>query len=690
MSLFAALPRRTWFYIAGVVAAALAVEVFLIRYPPEVRVVPGQIVPLLVVFGVASVITEIKSITTPAGDHKTITSAIFIALILLLGPELTLPPVVVAMVGSHIILRRPWFKAVFNVAQYTLTVGVSGALYQWTGMVLGEGPTPDLNSGIGVGALVVLAISYFTINSGLVAGVVAVSEGRPFLYVWNLANLEMLVQYAATMIVGVIIALLWGVAPWSEVLVAVILLSVYVSNSLAESLQIAQRDLLLRMDELQRRTAELALLNQINSALTRAPDLAQLWDVIYEQAGRVFDAACFYVALRDENAEVFQIAFGRAGDAPISGQVVEPNRGIIGQIQRRHEPILIAGDEATALDDGLPEGTGIVHPSILAAPMIVEGDVQGVIVAESGRSDAYSEDDLRVLAAIADQAAVALEKTRLQKEATETRAMHRLNMLKAEFISSVSHELRSPLTPIVGFSELLSATTVEPDAVRDMAGEIHRHAQRMQRLVDDLLDVSHMEAGRFRIEMTEVDLDRLLDHTVREFSRQLDRHQIVYRAETYLPLVHADPVRLRQVLDNLLTNAVKYSPNGGRIDVVARQCDSEVTVAVTDQGIGLPPEKIGRLFEKFYRVDNALAHRVRGSGLGLAIVKHIVDAHGGRILVESEPGRGSTFSFTVPVSATAQSGTVPVENGTSAMDTTNGQVRLGEGRSGAEAYSTGG
>jgi len=284
---------------------------------------------------------------------------------------------------------------------------------------------------------------------------------------------------------------------------------------------------------------------------------------------------------------------------------------------------------------------------------------------------------------------VAVEKTRIQKEATETRALLRLNTLKAEFISTVSHELRSPLTPIVGFSELLSATTIDADRVRDMGAEILRHAQRMQRLVDDLLDVSHMEAGRFRLDMVDVDLGQLLERTVTEIARQSDHHEVAYHSVGALPVIRGDPLRLRQVIDNLLTNAIKYSPEGGQIDVTAFQRGTEVVVAVRDQGIGLPPDKLGRLFEKFYRVDNALAHRVRGSGLGLAIVKHIIDAHGGRVWVESELGRGSTFTFSLPLTAAPQSQARAIGEAGGIVER-NGEMEREEGPSHAEAYIAGG
>ncbi|MBX6771596.1 MAG: GAF domain-containing protein [Chloroflexi bacterium] len=687
--MFWTLPRKAQVYVVAVVIAAALLSLYLLRFPSPIRVPTHEIIPLLLILGIASLVTELRVITTPAGDQRTIVSAMFIASILLLGATLTLPTIVVATVGSHLILRRPGVKAVFNVAQYILTTGVASGLYEATAIALGGGPAPGFNTLAGGCALVVLALSYFVINSGLVAAVIALSQGRPLLYVWNLANLEMLAQYAAMVVVGIIIAMLWETAPWSLVLVAVILVGVYVSFSLAESLQTTQRDLLRRMDELQRRTAELSLLNEITGALARAADPSHLWGVIYEQAGRVFDTRCFCILLRDEGSDAFRLAFGRLSGSPLTAPADEPEAPKTPRLARVREPVLVTGAEARAIVEELPVAATPEHiEAALAVPLTASERTVGMIVVAADQPEAYTEDDLRILGVIADQAAVAIEKARLQKEAAETRALHHLNILKAEFVSTVSHELRSPLTPIMGFAELLTMIDTNTETVREMAGEILRQAQHMQRLVDDLLDVSHMEAGRLRLELIEIDLDPLLRRTVREFSRQSDRHQIIYHRLSPLPRVRGDAVRLRQVLDNLLTNAIKYSPDGGRIDVRAWCTEQEIAISVADQGIGLPPDKIGRLFEKFYRVDNALAHRVRGSGLGLAIVKHIVDAHGGRIWVESEPGQGSTFTFTVPILP-------PDERQPSLLTSTGGAGRgmdatqAGEERSHAEAYSAG-
>jgi signal transduction histidine kinase len=246
---------------------------------------------------------------------------------------------------------------------------------------------------------------------------------------------------------------------------------------------------------------------------------------------------------------------------------------------------------------------------------------------------------------------------RLDAEFDRAEEMSEANRLKSEMISVLSHELRSPLTYVYGFSELLSSRDVGPEQVNKVAQNIHRESTMMLRLVDDLLDLSRMEMGRYHIETQPVKVIREVEHLVTQVQSQSEKHSIVIEGEMGL-VVEADPVRIRQVLQNLLNNAVRYSPAGGRVtvrlgyDSTTLGADGSprmAHLAVSDQGVGIPEKELGRVFEKFHRVDGELKQKVRGSGLGLAISQAIVEGHGGRIWVESRVGEGSTFQFTLPL-----------------------------------------
>ena len=228
-------------------------------------------------------------------------------------------------------------------------------------------------------------------------------------------------------------------------------------------------------------------------------------------------------------------------------------------------------------------------------------------------------------------------------------ALEELTRLKDEFVSQVSHELRGPLSPILGYAELLADQSVPPPDVQRFAAMIQEGGNRLQRLVDDLLDLSRLESGRYRVEPRPIALCALLDSAVHGLRHLSTRHSIALQVPAGLPLANADPDRVGQIVTNLVSNAVRYSPDGGEIRVRAEVRGGAIVTSVSDQGIGIPSDRVGRIFEKFYRVDNKVTRAVGGTGLGLAITRELVQAHGGEIWVDSIPGQGSTFSFSLPL-----------------------------------------
>lgn len=222
--------------------------------------------------------------------------------------------------------------------------------------------------------------------------------------------------------------------------------------------------------------------------------------------------------------------------------------------------------------------------------------------------------------------------------------------LKSTFVSVVSHELKTPVATILGYAETLA----RPDAVwdsgtiRELANVIQEEARRLDRLITDLLDASRIQARALPLKEEEVDLEMLARRVAQRFQPQTDRHEIRVRFPPDFPIVRGDPLRLEQVLNNLVSNAIKYSPNGGTVRIRGQVRPDEVIVTVSDEGIGIPPTEQGRIFDPFYRVDEGPVRQAGGVGLGLYLARAIVEAHGGRIWVESEPGKGSTFAFSLP------------------------------------------
>jgi signal transduction histidine kinase len=248
---------------------------------------------------------------------------------------------------------------------------------------------------------------------------------------------------------------------------------------------------------------------------------------------------------------------------------------------------------------------------------------------------------------------------RLDAEFDRAEEMSEANRLKSEFISVISHELRSPLTYVYGFSEILANRDVSTEQLKHVASSIHRESELMLRMVEELLDLSSIEQGKYPINPEPIDLGVQVARTVERAQPTATNHTLVAESPPDL-VVMADPNRLQQVILNLVNNAVRYSPNGGTITVRAAVEDTPTgrpamaRVDVADQGVGIPPHELQRIFERFHRVDNELKKKVRGSGLGLSICQAIVEGHAGRIWVESEVGKGSTFKFTLPLAAGAR------------------------------------
>src|SRR5712692_2252435 len=244
------------------------------------------------------------------------------------------------------------------------------------------------------------------------------------------------------------------------------------------------------------------------------------------------------------------------------------------------------------------------------------------------------------------------EHTDAEHAANEAAAAHlagleRLNRLKSEFVSLVSHEFRTALVGIAGFSEMIRDEDVAVEEAKSYASDINKEAERLNRMINDMLDLDRIEAGRLTLHIEEVDIDGLLEGAVERARASSEFHHIVSQFDGK-PTVKCDPDRIAQVAANLLNNAVKYSPDGGEIKVSTTVRDGEVDVSIRDHGLGIAPEFKGKLFSRYERYEKS-PNKIIGTGLGLALARQIVELHGGKIWVESEPGDGSDFHFTLPL-----------------------------------------
>jgi PAS domain S-box-containing protein len=346
------------------------------------------------------------------------------------------------------------------------------------------------------------------------------------------------------------------------------------------------------------------------------------------------------------------------------GELVEANPALLGMLEHDFEAmrsnawpdLLRAYDQAASRQRFAPLLAGITSG----------GSVQVRAATKSGKwlwlqltatsipdSDGRLEhllvmiEDVTTVRETSDQLAEALESQRGANANLE-----RLDRTKTEFLSIVSHEFRTALTGIQGFSELIRDGGLEPDEVRAYGGYIFNDADRINRLIGDMLDLDRMESGRMSMRAGDVDINEVLTEAMaRAGSAAASPIEFKSDLDPRLPIVVGDRDRLIQVVSNLVSNAIKYSPDGGTVTLSTRSEGGFALVSVTDTGLGIPPDEIGHVFERFRRVRSGAAQSIPGTGLGLTIVKQIVEMHGGKIWVESAVGHGSAFHFTVPLVA---------------------------------------
>jgi signal transduction histidine kinase len=310
-----------------------------------------------------------------------------------------------------------------------------------------------------------------------------------------------------------------------------------------------------------------------------------------------------------------------------------------------------------------PEDTGTrVRPllarlgyrSLLSVPLLREQQIMGGLTVWRRQSGNFEPEVVNLLQTFATQSALAIQNARLFREIEDKSGqLEAANRHKSEFLANMSHELRTPLNAIIGFSEvLLEHMFGELNEKQDeYVDDVLSSGRHLLSLINDILDLSKVEAGRMELELAQFDLPLAVENTITLMRERASRHGISLHREVDKRLGDfvGDERKIKQILLNLLSNAVKFTPEGGRVEVKAVMVDGSVEISVSDTGIGIAPEDQEKIFEEFRQVGADYAQKREGTGLGLTLTKKFVEMHGGKIWVESEQGKGSTFKFTLPI-----------------------------------------
>jgi signal transduction histidine kinase len=358
----------------------------------------------------------------------------------------------------------------------------------------------------------------------------------------------------------------------------------------------------------------------------------------------------------DENKVIYRAAVGVKAEY-FQQAVFDIGEGIAGQVVAGGEPIYVP-------DTYADRHFRIIDPevrSLLAVPLTTHDQVIGVLSIDGAFPQAFTPEHERLLSIAGGQIAAAIETIRLLQETRERAAelaqananLNALDDLRNELVQNLSHELRSPLALVRGYAGLIHGGELGPvtEEQIDALEIIDEKAASITRMINDILSLEQIRADS----MEECPLD-IIDLG----QRALEGARLIYQDrpvtfENHLPdgtcIVMGDRDRLNQVLDNLIGNAVKFSPNGGTITISGtyNERDQRIEISVIDQGIGIPAAKLPHIFERFYQADRSIKHRFGGAGLGLSIVRRIIEAHNGQIWVESQEGKGSTFTMSLPI-----------------------------------------
>jgi len=394
-------------------------------------------------------------------------------------------------------------------------------------------------------------------------------------------------------------------------------------------------------EELGQRNEGLKALNAIATTISQSPDLDHILNATLDKVLEVVGMDAGWIQLLDEDAGVLSLAAHRG----FSQETIEDTGWRMEDGGWRMEGGQVSDDPRLSLEIVKREA---LHAAA-SVPIKSKDKVLGVLGVFRRSPGQPSLQEVQLLTAIGHQVGVAVENARLIKEASEVQVLQELNRLRTELIANVSHELRTPLGLVKVFCTTLLREDVDFDreAQREFLRDIDEETNKLEKIVDNLLDLSRMDSGRMHLDRHPTDVGQLAREVVEDVEVQLTQHRLVHDFPSDPLVATVDPKRIEQVLRNLLSNAVKYSPEGGTITVQGHSDRYQLLIRVSDQGIGIPPQDLERVFERFYRVENEVTQRVRGAGLGLAVCRGIVRAHSGHIWVESTPGEGSTFYFTL-------------------------------------------
>lgn len=422
-------------------------------------------------------------------------------------------------------------------------------------------------------------------------------------------------------------------------------------------------------ESLKERNRELLVLRKISETILGSLDLKIVLEQILEQSMLSGSFDLGNIRLIDSSSDALEVAVARGYRDPNN---VLSHRRLSRTTEAVHSSHFSGRVfEQPCIEEHVQACSGLRTmrkegvESFVQVPVCAEGKVLGIIQLASHTPRRFNNEEVRLLETIGNQMGIAVQRAQLyEKTRRQATELEQANKLQADFTAMIAHDLRSPLMNITGIAEVMIGGMFGSvsEEQKKWLSRLQANGQSLIDLVSDFLDVSKLESGYIEVKRERVDLTNLIQKTIENFRvlAHEKRISISDAVDLSLPTMHVDPRRMDQVLSNLISNAIKFGGDGGETEVGAALADAtEVKVWVRDNGVGIPADEIGQLFQKYRQGGNAKCSSQKGTGLGLVICKMIVEAHGGKIWVESEPGHGSTFFFSLPVTPAGATDATP-------------------------------
>jgi K+-sensing histidine kinase KdpD len=403
------------------------------------------------------------------------------------------------------------------------------------------------------------------------------------------------------------------------------------------------------LDQLAQRNRETGILLTVSQTLSQSLDLQQTIGSALKEVAESMGLSAAHVHILADDRLILEGSYGFSPQMREQLSQLVVNDGVVGTLIKEAKPVVVRNIDGNT-DPVLAAMSGEGYQSYTGVPLAVAGETAGSMGVASVSQRDFTSREVELLTAIGREIAISVRNAQLYEEASSAKALRKLDALRTELLANVSHELRTPLAAIKGFASSLLQPDVsfDQETWQSFVQTIDKEADTLSRMIEELLLMSRIDAGALDVRRDCRSLAEVIDSVKDRLLNLALKHHLRFLVPSVVPPVAVDAVRIGEVLANLVENAVKYSAEGSPIRIEVHPNGKEVITSVIDNGAGIPVEMQNKVFDRFNQLENPAVGRRKGTGLGLCICRGIIEAHRGRIWVESEPGKGAKFSFSLP------------------------------------------